>query len=74
MLDENMNFETYRTSSMSEEIRTKRSVLSSKVTNSHQVPNQHKKTVILVFTEKAAFLVSRYTLGKTFGLKKRKIH
>ena len=71
MLDENMNFETYRTSPVSEEIQTKQSVLSSKVSNNHQIPNQHNKTVILVTIEKIAIVIASYALGKTFAFKKR---
>ena len=37
--DENINFESDRTSSMSEKIQTKQSLLSSKVASSHKIPS-----------------------------------
>ena len=43
--DENVNFESNRTSSMSEKIQTKQSLLSPRVSSSHQIPNYHKKSV-----------------------------
>ena len=37
--DENINFESNRTSSMSEKIQTKLSLQSPRVSSSHQIPN-----------------------------------
>ena len=42
--DENINFESNRTSSMSEKIQTKQSLLSSKVSSSHQIPSYQTNT------------------------------
>ena len=41
---ENINFESNRTSSMSEKIQTKQSLLSSKVSSSHQIPSYQTNT------------------------------
>ena len=43
--NENINFESNRTSSMSGNIQTKQSLLSPRVSSSHQIPNCHKKSV-----------------------------
>ena len=43
--DENIKFESDRTSSMSEKIKTKQSLLSSKFLSSHQIPSYHTKTI-----------------------------
>ena len=37
--DENKKFESDRTSSISEKIKTKQSLLSAKVSRSHQIPS-----------------------------------
>ena len=42
--DEKYKFESGRTSSMSEKIQTKQFLLSSKVSNSHQMPTYHTNT------------------------------
>ena len=42
--DESINFESYRTSLMSGKIYTKQSLLSSKVSSSHQIPSYQIKT------------------------------
>ena len=42
--DEKYKFESGRTSSMSEQIQTKQFLLSSKVSNSHQMPTYHTNT------------------------------
>ena len=42
--DENINFESDRTSSMSEKIQTKQSLLFSKVLSSHQIPSYQTNT------------------------------
>ena len=39
--DENIKFESDRTSSVSEKIQTKQSLLFSKVSSSHQIPRHH---------------------------------
>ena len=44
--DKNINFESNRTSSMSEKIQTKQSVQSPRVSSSHQIPNYHTNTSI----------------------------
>ena len=41
---ENINFESNRTSSMSEKIQTKQSLLSSEVSCIHQIPTYHTNT------------------------------
>ena len=43
--DENINFESDKTSSMSEKIQTKQSLLSSKVSSSHQIPSYQTYTI-----------------------------
>ena len=43
--DENINFESDRTSAMSEKIQTEQSLLSSKVSNSHQIPSYQNNTI-----------------------------
>ena len=40
----NINFESNRTSLVSEKIQTKQSLLSSRVSSSHQIPNYHTNT------------------------------
>ena len=42
--DENINFESDRTSSISEKIQTKQPLLSSKVSSSHQIPSYQTNT------------------------------
>ena len=42
--DENVNFESDRTSSMLEKIQTKQSLSSSKVSRSHQIPSYQTNT------------------------------
>ena len=42
--DENINFESNRTISMSEKIQTKQSLLSSEVPSRHQIPSYHTNT------------------------------
>ena len=42
--DENINFESNRTSLMSEKIQTKQFLLSSTVSSSHQIPSYHSNT------------------------------
>ena len=42
--DENINFEPFRTISMSEKIQTKESLLSPRISRNHQIPNYHIKT------------------------------
>ena len=42
--DENINFESNRTSLVSEKMETKQSLLSSKVSYSHQIPSYHTNT------------------------------
>ena len=42
--DENINFESNRTSSVSEKTQTKQSMLSPRVSSSHQIPNYHTNT------------------------------
>ena len=42
--DENINFEPFRTISMSEKIQTKESLLSPRISRNHQIPNYHTNT------------------------------
>ena len=42
--DENINFESNRTSSMLEKMQTKQSLLSSKVSSSNRIPSYHTNT------------------------------
>ena len=42
--DKNINFESNRTSSVSKIIQTKQSLLSPRVSSSHQTPNYHTNT------------------------------
>ena len=46
--DENINFESDRTISMSEKIQTKQSLLSSKVSYSHQMPSYQTYTTSML--------------------------
>ena len=50
--NENINFESNRTSSMSEKLQTKQSLLSSKVSSSHQLPNYHTNTASCEYIKK----------------------
>ena len=45
--NENINFESYRASSMSENIQTKQSLRSSKLSSTHQTPSYQTKTTSL---------------------------
>ena len=56
--DENINFESNRTSSVSEKIQTKQVLLSSKVSSGYQIPSYHTNT-----TSKLDEYINKLTLS-----------